>query len=151
MQTLYWEDFAAGQSYELGSRTLERDAILAFAREYDPQPFHTDEAAARQSIYGGLIASGWQTGSLYMRMLYDGLIHRTAGMGSPGLDELRWLAPVRPGDTLTVRLFIEDTRPSQSKPDRGLIMTRGEVWNQDGVQVLRLRAAMMIRRRPADA
>ena len=148
MPMLYWEDFAAAQSFELGSRTLERDAIVAFAREYDPQPFHTDENAAKESIYGGLIASGWQTGSTYMRLLYDGLIHRTAGMGSPGLDELSWLAPVRPGDTLTARLFIEATRPSKSKPDRGLITTRGEVANQRGEPVLRIRATMIIRRRP---
>ena len=149
MTMLYWEDFAVGQSYALGSRTLERKSIVAFAREYDPQPFHTDETAAKDSIYGGLIASGWQTGSTYMRLLYDGLIHRTAGMGSPGLDELSWLAPVRPGDTLTARFFIDETRASKSKPDRGLIMTRGEVANQHGEPVLRIRATMIIRRRPA--
>jgi acyl dehydratase len=149
MATLHWEDFAAGQSYELGSREIGRDEIVAFAREYDPQPFHTDEAAANESIYGGLIASGWQTASVYMRLLYDGLIHRTAGMGSPGVDELRWLAPVRPGDTLTARLTIDDVRPSSSKPDRGFIMTRGEIANQRGEPVLSLKAAMMIRRRHA--
>jgi acyl dehydratase len=149
MATLYWEDFSAGQSFELGSRTLDRDDIVAFAREYDPQPFHVDEAAARRSIYGGLIASGWQTGSIYMRLLYDGLISRTAGLGSPGLDELRWLAPVRPGDTLTARLFIDGVRTSNSRPDRGFIMTRGEVANQHSETVLSLKAAMMIRRRHA--
>lgn len=145
--TYFWEDFAAGQKFELGSRMIDREAILTFAREYDPQPFHTDEAAAKDSLYGGLIASGWQTGSIYMRLLYDGLICRTAGMGSPGLDELRWLAPVRPGDTLTARLFIDSVRESNSRPDRGFIMTRGEVSNQHGETVLSLKAAMMIRRR----
>lgn len=148
MTTLYWEDFAAGQSYDLGSRSLERDAIIAFASEYDPQPFHTDESAAQESIYGGLIASGWQTGSTYMRLLCDGLVNRVAGMGSPGLDELRWLLPVRPGDILTGRFFVEDTRASRSKPDRGLIMTRGELANQHGETVMMLRSTMIIRRRP---
>jgi acyl dehydratase len=148
MTMMYWEDFAAGQSYDLGSRTLEPEAVMAFAREYDPQPFHTDEEAAKDSIYGGLIASGWQTGATYMRLLCDGLVHRVAGMGSPGLDELRWLMPVRPGDTLTGTFFIDETRASKSKPDRGLIMTRGELANQNGDTVMTLRSTMMIRRRP---
>ncbi len=148
MPPLYLEDFSAGQSFDLGSRKIDRNEILEFAHEYDPQPFHTDEAAAKESIYGGLIASGWQTGSIYMRLLYDGVIGRTAGMGAPGLDELRWLAPVRPGDVLTGRLYIDEVRPSKSKPDRGFIMTRGELANQAGETVLSLKAPIMIRRRP---
>ena len=148
MLDIYWEDFAAGQSFELGSHTLNQDDIVSFAREYDPQPFHTDAAAASQSIYGGLIASGWQTCGVYMRLLCDGLLYKTASMGSPGVDALRWLAPVRPGDTLTATLHIEGVRPSQSKPDRGLIMTRGELANQAQEAVLSLTAALLIRRRP---
>jgi acyl dehydratase len=147
MPDIYFEDFAAGQVYELGSRTLDRNEIIDFATAFDPQPFHVDENAAEQSIYGGLIASGWQTGSLYMRLLFDGVLHRVAGMGSPGIDELRWIGPVRPGDTLSAILRIEDVRASKSKPDRGIVMTAGEVRNQDGDLVLTLKSPLMVRRR----
>lgn len=147
MTDLYLDDLAPGQEYTLGPRMLDEDAIVAFAAEYDPQPFHVDAAAAAQSIYGGLIASGWQTCAIYMRMLCDGFLYRVHGMGSPGVDELRWLAPVRPGDTLTGTLRIESVRPSQSKPDRGIITTAGELRNQNGDVVLTLKAPLMVRRR----
>lgn len=147
MPDIYFEDFAAGQEYDLGSRTLDSAAIIEFATEFDPQPFHVDEAAAAQSIYGGLIASGWQTGSIYMRLLFDGVLHRVAGMGSPGIDELRWLGPVRPGDTLSALMRIDEVRASKSKPDRGIVMTAGEVRNQDGELVLTLKSPLMVRRR----
>ncbi len=147
MPDIFFEDFAAGQEYELGSRTLDRAAIIEFATEHDPQLIHVDEDAASQSIYGGLIASGWQTCTLYMRLLCDNLLLRVDGMGSPGVDELRWLAPVRPGDTLSAKLRIEDVRASKSKPDRGIVMTVGEVRNQDGELVLTLKSALMVRRR----
>src|SRR5437867_2941032 len=114
----YLEDFEVGETLELGSCRVTREEILEFARRYDPQPFHVDEAAARQSIYGGLIASGWHTTAMLMRLLVD----RMAGvktMGSPGTDEIRWLKPVRPGDTLTARAVVLDVVPSRSKPDRG--------------------------------
>ena len=150
MPTLYFEDFSEGQIFDLGSRPIERNHIIEFATQYDPQPFHTDEAAAKASIYGGLIASGWQTGSIYMRLLFDGVLADTVGMGSPGVDQLRWLAPVRPGDVLSGILTIESTCESRSKPDRGLIMTRGELVNQDGTTVLSLTAPLMVRRRPKD-
>ena len=147
MTDLYLDDLAPGQEYALGSRSLDQDAIVAFAAEYDPQPFHVDTTAAAQSIYGGLIASGWQTCAIYMRLVYEGFLYRVHGMGSPGVDELRWLAPVRPGDTLTGMLRIESVRPSQSKPDRGIIMTTGELRNQHGEPVLTLKAPLLVHRR----
>ena len=101
---------------ELGARTITKGEILAFAREFDPQPFHTDEAAARHTIFGGLIASGWHTGSLSMRLFYEGLIKDVVSLGSPGFDELRWVRPVRPGDTLSARLTVLECAPSRSKP-----------------------------------
>lgn len=148
MIDLYFEDFAAGQTYALGERTLGKDDIVAFATAFDPQPFHVDETAAAQSIYGGLIASGWHTGSVFMRLLCDSLLSRVAGMGSPGIDELRWLGPVRPGDTLSATLRISEVRASKSKPDRGIVMTIGEVRNQKGDMVLTLKSPLMVQRRP---
>ena len=145
----YFEDFKPGDVIELGSRTISKERILAFAREFDPQPFHTDEEAATRSIYGGLLASGWHTGSLLMRILYDGLLKDTASLGSPGIDELRWLKPVRPGDTLAARMTILESIPSRSKPDRGLIRSRMEMRNQHGAVVLTLRGLSLIGRRPA--
>ena len=147
MPDIYFEDFAAGQEYDLGSHTLERAALVEFATAFDPQPFHVDEEAAKHSIYGGLIASGWHTCSLYMRLLCDGFLLRVHSMGSPGIDELRWLGPVRPGDTLSAKLLIEDVRASKSKPDRGFIMTVGEMRNQHGDLVLTLKSPLMVRRR----
>ena len=145
----YFEDFAPGQVLELGSRTISRESMLAFAREFDPQPFHVDENAARRSIYGGLLASGWHTGSLMMRILCDGLLHDTASLGSPGIDELRWLKPVRPGDTLSVRMTVLEALPSRSKPDRGLIRSLTEMRNQHGEVVLTVRGLSLLGRRPA--
>lgn len=145
----YFEDFAPGQVLELGSRTISRESMLAFAREFDPQPFHVDEEAAKRSIYGGLLASGWHTCSLWMRILCDGLLADTASLGSPGIDELRWLKPVRPGDTLSVRMTVLETIPSRSKPDRGLIRSLTEMRNQHGEVVLTARGLSLLGRRPA--
>ena len=145
----YFEDFKPGDVIELGSRTISKERILAFAREFDPQPFHTDEEAATRSIYGGLLASGWHTGSLLMRILYDGLLKDTASLGSPGIDELRWLEPVRPDDTLTARMTIVEAIPSRSKPDRGLIRSLVEMRNQYGRVVLTIRGLSLLGRRPA--
>jgi acyl dehydratase len=150
MSLLHLDDFEAGQVYELGTFNFTKDAILAFAQDFDPQPFHVDEDAAAKSNYGGLIASGWHTGSVFMRLLVDGLLHRCAGMGSPGVDEMRWLAPVRPGDTLSARLEVDEVRTSKSKPDRGFVVTRGILTNQDGEDVFSLRAPFMIRRKTGD-
>ncbi|HIC71547.1 MAG TPA: MaoC family dehydratase [Alphaproteobacteria bacterium] len=148
MKKIYFEDFRVGQVIELGSCTVSKDEIIAFARKFDPQPFHIDEAAAERSIYGGLIASGWHTGSLFMRLLYDGLLSHAASMGSPGQDELRWIKPVRPGDTLSARGLVEELIPSRSKPDRGLIRTTYEVFNQDGDKVMIVRGLGMFGKRP---
>ena len=150
MKKIYFEDFRVGQVIELGSCTVSKDEIIAFARKFDPQPFHIDEAAAERSIYGGLIASGWHTGSLFMRLLYDGLLSHAASMGSPGQDELRWIKPVRPGDTLSARGLVEELIPSRSKPDRGLIRTTYEVFNQDGDKVMTLRGIGMFGKRPTE-
>ena len=147
MPDIYFEDFAAGQTYDLGSHTVERAAIIDFATAFDPQPFHVDEDLAQQSIYGGLIASGWQTCAIYMRLLCDSLLLRVHSMGSPGVDELRWLGPVRPGDTLSALLRIDEVRVSNSKPDRGIVMTSGEIRNQAGELVLTLKSPLMVRRR----
>ncbi len=148
MKKTYFEDFRVGQVIELGSCTVSKDEIIAFARKFDPQPFHIDEVAAERSIYGGLIASGWHTGSLFMRLLYDGLLSHAASMGSPGQDELRWIKPVRPGDTLSARGLVEELIPSRSKPDRGLIRTTYEVFNQDGDKVMMVRGLGMFGKRP---
>ena len=145
----YFEDFKPGDVIELGSRTISKESILAFAREFDPQPFHTDEEAAKRSIYGGLLASGWHTGSLLMRILNDGLLKDTASLGSPGVDELRWLKPVRPGDVLSARMTVLESIPSRSKPDRGLIRSLMELRNQHGEVVVTVRGLSLLGRRPA--
>src|SRR5437016_11926944 len=128
----YFEDFKPGEVIELGSRTVTKEAIVAFATEFDPQVFHVDEEAAKRTIYGGLLASGWHTGSLLMRLLYEGLLKDTLSLGSPGIDELRWLRPVRPGDTLSARMTVTQSIPSRSKPDRGIIRSVLEMRNQHG-------------------
>jgi len=145
----YFEDFKPGESVQLGSHTITRDEIIAFGRQFDPQPFHVDEEAARATIFGGLIASGWHTGSLIMRLFCDGVIGDTASLGSPGIDEMRWLKPVRPGDTLSLRMTVTDCVPSRSKPDRGIIRTLLELSNQRGEVVVSIKGMNLIRRRPA--
>jgi acyl dehydratase len=127
---------------------MDKERMIAFAREFDPQPFHTDEKAAEASIWGGLIASGWLTGSTLMRLLYDGFLKDTASLGSPGIDELRWLKPVRPGDTLTGRLTVIEATASRSRPDRGIVRTRMELMNQDGEAVMTITGVNFISRRP---
>ncbi len=144
----YLEDFLPGETITLGRCTVTREQIIAFARDFDPQPFHIDEAAARESIYGGLIASGWHTVSLFMRLLVDGLLRDAASLGSPGVDELRWRHPVRPGDVLTAQGTVQEVTPSRSKPDRGIVRTNYEVRNQDGVVVLTVNGMGMFGRRP---
>jgi acyl dehydratase len=143
-----FEDFAVGQVYELGSRTVTEAELVEFAQQWDPQPFHVDPEAAKESVFGGLIASGWQTGAIWMRMYVDTMLG-SAARGSPGIEELRWLAPVRPGDTLTGRLTVLETTPSATKPDRGTIRIRGEMVNQDGVIVMAMTSRGHFGRRPA--
>jgi acyl dehydratase len=131
-----FEDFAPGQVYELGSTTVTEEEIVDFARRFDPQPFHLDAEAAKDSDFGGLIASGWHTGAMWMRLYVDSLLGGGSGQGSSGIEELRWLAPVRPGDTLSGRLTVLETTPSERLPHRGTIRIRGEMVNQDGVTVM---------------
>jgi len=145
----YLEDFRPGEELELGTATVDRDEIVDFARRYDPQPFHVDEEAARRSIYGGLIASGWHTAAMVMRVMVDNLVAGTVTMGSPGIDEIRWLKPVRPGDTLSVKAHILDVVPSRTKPDRGHIRSRYEVTNQRGETVMTMIGLGIYGRRPS--
>jgi acyl dehydratase len=151
---LHFEDFVAGNVVCYGPRTITREEILAFAREFDPQPMHADEEAARATMLGGLVASGWHTCALLMRMIADGFVLASASMGSPGVDEVRWLRPVRPGDSLTVRSTVLDMRTSGSRPGMGFIKFRHEMLNQAGDCVMTLVSSMMIARRgftPASA
>ena len=148
MPAQYFEDFRPGQTVELGSRTVTEEEIVAFARQWDPQPFHTDAEAARDSVFGGLIASGWHTGAMWMRLYVDSLLGSSASQGSPGVEELRWLAPVRPGDTLSGRLEVLEAVPSQRRPDRGTVRIRAEMVNQDGVTVMSMTSRGHFGRRP---
>jgi len=145
----YFEDYAVGSVHEFGSVEVEEAEVIAFARRFDPQLFHVDPEAARKTAFGGLIASGWHTGSLTMRLLVDHYISHVASLGSPGIDELRWLRPVRPGDTLSVRVTVTEARPSRSKPDRGIVRSFVEVLNGDREVVMTLSALTLILRRPA--
>ena len=141
----FFEDYRVGEVAEFGDSPITADAIVEFATRYDPQPFHLDPQAAQKSNFGGLIASGWMTGSVAMRMLVDHFISPLASMGSPGFDELRWLKPVRPGDRLRMRVTILDARRSQSKPDRGMVQLLQETMNQHGEVVMSLRGWGMYR------
>jgi acyl dehydratase len=145
----YFEDFYEGQEIDLGTRSVSEDEIVAFAAQFDPQPFHVDRAAAAASIYGGVIASGWHTCALMMRMVVDGLMARSSSMGSPGLDGVRWLAPVRAGDTLRVRYRTVKVKASNSKPDRGVVWSKWVATNQHGEDVCTVEGMGMFARRPA--
>jgi len=144
----YFEDFTPGHVIELGNHTITRDEIIAFAKQFDPQPFHLDDEAAKKTIYGGLIASGWHTGAISMRLLYDGLVKDTVSLGSPGVDELRWVKPVRPGDTLSARLTVLECIPSRSKPDRGIVRSAVEMRNQHDEVVVTSKGLSLLGRRP---
>ncbi len=144
---LGWEDFPPGRVIDCGSTTVSREAMLDFARQFDPQPFHVDEEAARQSLFGGLVASGWHTCAMAMRLMCDAYLLRTTSQGSPGIDELRWLKPVRPGDVLRLRMTVLDARPMRSKPDLGLVQSHWELFNQDDAVVLSMKGWAMFRRR----
>ena len=148
MPDRYFEDFEPGQVLELGSVAVSEDEIVDFARRWDPQPFHVDPEAAEESVFGGLIASGWHTGAMWMRLYVDAMLGSSSGQGSPGIEELRWLAPVRPGDTLSGRLTVLETSPSATRPDRGTIRIRGEMVNQDGVTVMSMTSRGHFGRRP---
>jgi acyl dehydratase len=141
----FFEDYPEGAVFELGSIRVEPDELLSFARRFDPQPFHTDARAAAESPYGGLIASGWHTASLMMRLLATQFLSPASSLGSPGIDELRWLAPVRPGDELWVRVTILSARRSASNPERGVAISLIETRNQEGTLVLSMKAVNLLR------
>ena len=143
----YWDDFRVGETFELGSVTIDGDEMVRFAERFDPQPFHVDPVAAKDTPFGGLIASGWFTGSLFMRLYVDAVLADAASQGSPGMSELRWLAPVRAGDVLTGRLTVLDVAPSSTKQDRGTVFLRGELL-RDGVPVLTTTFRGLFGRRP---
>ena len=145
----YFEDFHEGDVIRLGSKLVSEAEILAFAREYDPQPFHTDPVAAEASSFGGLIASGWHTASIVMRLYVDALLSDVASQGSPGIENLRWRAPVRPGDTISGEVRIVNATPSASRPDRGTLELEWVVTNQDGTVVMTMTGRGRFGRRPA--
>jgi acyl dehydratase len=148
---LYFEDFIPGLVREFGPAVVDEAEIIEFARRYDPQPIHTDPEWARTGPFGGLIASGWHTAAIAMRLLVDQYLPPAASLASPGIDELRWLRPVRPGDELRIRVTVIETRPSRSKPDRGLLRSRIEVLEADGSAVMTMIGMNIIRRRPEAA
>jgi len=147
---LYFEDFAAGARYQAGPIPVDRDELIAFARRYDPQPFHTDPVAAQATLFAGLAASGWMTACLTMRMLVDSGNGPAGGFIARQIEGLEWPRPVRPGDTLRAASEVVEIRPSRSNPDRGMVRMRTETRNQDGEIVQVLTALLVVPRRPAD-
>jgi acyl dehydratase len=145
--TLTFEDFPAGHFGTYGPRRVTREEILAFAAEFDPQPMHLDEAAASRSMLQGLSASGWHLCSIMMRMMFDGFIGRTASLGSPGVNELRWLAPLRPGDDLTLDVEVAEARVSRSRPSTGIVTLRSLVRNAAGVALCEMVSPIIVTRR----
>jgi acyl dehydratase len=136
-----------GQVRELGHATLTREEIINFANQFDPQPFHLDEEAARQSVFGGLCASGWHTCSLAMRLMVTNFLCHTSSMGSPGLENIRWLKPVFPGDTLRLQSSVLETRPMGKRPDIGMTRNLWEMFNQHNDKVLHMEGWGMFKRR----
>lgn len=151
MPRLHWEDFSPGQVTECGSRLVTRAEIIAFAAEYDPQPMHLDEAAARANLFGGLVASGWHSCCILMRMLADGLLAETSCMGAPGVEEVRWLAPLRPGERIKARATVLETCASRSRPELGFVKFRWELVNAADQPVMTMTVSEMLGRRAAEA
>lgn len=147
----YFEDFSVGQSFDCGSVTVTSEEIVAFARRFDPQPFHLDEAAGRASLFGGLCASGWHTAALCMRQVVDTVVLGSASLGSPGLDSLRWLRPVMAGDRLSVHLHVTSLRLSEKRPGMGIVGTRLEARNQRDEPVLTWQSTGLFGCHPAPA
>ncbi|NNM96662.1 MAG: MaoC family dehydratase [Candidatus Dormibacteraeota bacterium] len=145
---LFFEDFHPGQRFELGEYRITEAEMLDFARRFDPQPFHIDPVQASATIFKGLIASGWQTAAIWMRLYCDGLLLRAAILGSPGIEELRWLSPVRPGDLLRASVEVISGRPSVRHPERGTLVMRGELRGESGQLKMRLTAWGLIAHRP---
>ena len=149
MPKFYFDDFSADWAAEYGPRRVTREEIISFAAQFDPQPMHLDEEAARHTMLGGLAASGWHTCCIMMRVIADGLLLDTASMGAPGIEEVKWLKPVRPGDSITVRGSVRGARTSQSKPDRGFVTFFWEVFNDRGERVMTMTCPQMLQRRNA--
>ncbi len=147
----YFEDFAPGDRFESPGKTLTEAEIIDFAFRYDPQPFHLDAEAAKRSLYGGLIASGFHTMAVGFRMLWQTGVFSACNLGSPGFDELRWHVPVRPGDTLRTTAEVVEVRPSTSKPDRGICRVKYTILNQNDEAVMTMLAVQLLARRPAAA
>lgn len=147
MPKLYWEDFAKDEVSEHGPRTVSRNEIVAFAMEFDPQPIHLDDGAARASMLGGLSASGWHMCALAMRMMADGFLLNSSSMGAPGVDEVRWIAPLRPDDSITLRATVLNTRLSRSRPEMGFVTFRFDLVNQNGAAVMTMTSSLMLGRR----
>ncbi len=145
----YFEDVEIGETMRFGHYEVTREEILEYARQFDPQPFHLDEEAARASMFGGLIASGWHTGAMFIRMVCDGMVPVVATSGSMGFDDLKWLKPVRPGDVLSVESVVREKIESRSRPDRGTVKIESRVSNQRGEVVMSLVSLVIYLRRPA--
>ena len=151
MPRFYWEDFTPGSVDTYGPRPVTREEIIAFAAEFDPQPMHLDEEAARATLLGGLAASGWHSCAILMRMSCDWFMLDSSSMGSPGIDEVRWLRPLRPGDQMTLRRTVLEARASRSKPNMGTAKFRYDLLNQSGETVTSLTCTIMFGRREAAA
>jgi acyl dehydratase len=151
MTERYLEDFAVGQVFNTGRLRVDKEQIIAFAKEYDPQPFHLDEDAARKSPFRGLAASGWHTAGMTMRLMVGGEFKPAGGILGVGFDELSWPRPVRPGDELHAKSEVLDVRPSKSKPDRGMLRVRTTTLNQNDEPVMMFTGNLLVPRRPTDA
>jgi acyl dehydratase len=147
--SIYWEDLQPGSVRELGSTSVTAEEIREFAGKFDPQPFHLDEEAGRKSLFGGLCASGWHTCALAMRLTVDNMLRHSSSLGSPGLEGLKWLKPVYPGDVLSLRHTILEARGMRKRPDTGIVRSRWEMFNQGGDKVLEMEGYGMFRRREA--
>jgi acyl dehydratase len=151
MTVRYFEDFNVGQVFNTGRLRIDKEQIFAFARQFDPQPYHLDEDAARQSVFRGLAASGWHTAALTMRLMVDGEFRPAGGILGVGFDELSWPRPVRPGDELQAQSEVLEVRPSKSRPDRGLIRVRTTTLNQNDEPVQIFTGNLIVPRRPVEA
>ena len=147
----HFEDFQPGTVAVYGPRLVTREEIVAFAAEFDPQPMHLDEAAAAATLLGGLAASGWHSCCILMRMIADGFVNQSNSMGAPGVDEVRWLKPLRPGTQVRVRTTILETRPSNSRPELGFVKNRFEMLDEQDAVLMTLVSSLMVRRREAEA
>lgn len=148
---LHFEDFTPGQTFAHGPRAITREEIVAFAAQFDPQPMHLDEEAGRNSLLGGMAASGWHSCGIVMRMICDGILLNAASMGAGGVEEVRWLRPIRPGDTLTLHGTVLETRTSRSRPEMGIVRFRFELFNGHGDCVMTMTTPSLLARRRAEA